>query len=455
VPETTIPKINIPNNWQPRPDQRRAWDYLENGGLRSVVVAHRRYGKDDIALHFTATQTVQRVGNYWHMLPQYNQCRKAIWEAINPATGKRRIDEAFPPAIRTSKRDTDMFIGIKSGSSWQLVGSDNYDSIVGSPPVGIVFSEYALSDPSSYAYLSPILEQNGGWAFFISTSRGNNHLKRLYDMARVTEGWFAQLIRADQTSVFSSEQLEKIRTELIALHGDEYGEALFRQEYFCSFQGAVLGAYYSKQIETARREGRIGVVPYAPELEVETWWDLGIDDSMTVWFVQRAGHQVRVIDYHEASGHGLEYYAKILRDKGYNYSVHKMPHDANVREMGSGDIARSRKDAAEALGIKPIQVVQRARNMDMIVQVHIPAVRNLLARCWFDEKKCSIGLSALEGYSSEYDEEKKILSNKPKHSWHSHGADAFRTGAVEYKDEVGKSKSSDWRKNIRSGSWRA
>src|ERR1035437_4163215 len=144
-----MPTIQLPNNWVARPDQVPLWQFLKNGGTRAVEVAHRRWGKDDVALHFTARQHKVRVGNYWHMLPQFNQCRKAIWEAVNPRTGKKRIDEAFPEAIRTTIRNTDMYIEFIGGSSWQLVGSDNFNALVGSPPVGIVFSEYALSDPLS------------------------------------------------------------------------------------------------------------------------------------------------------------------------------------------------------------------------------------------------------------------------------------------------------------------
>ena len=411
--------------------------------------------KDDVALHFTATQTVQRVGNYWHMLPQFNQCRKAIWEAVNPRTGKKRIDEAFPLAMRTTTRKTDMYIEFCSGSTWQLVGSDNYNALVGSPPIGIVFSEYALSDPQSWAYLSPILEENDGWAMFISTSRGNNHLKKMVDFARVEQGWFGEILTADTTPVFTAEQLESIRRQMIATFGEELGEALFQQEYFCSFEGAVLGSYYAKQMAQAKKERRITAVPYDAGLEVYTFWDLGVDDSTTVWFMQFAGREIRVIDYLESTGRGLEYYAKELKAKPYVYGDHYMPHDAEVRELSSGEEAKSRKEVAEGLGIRPIIVVQRARD-SQAVMTGIQSVRNILSRCYFDEKRCWQGISALEGYRAEYDEEKKVLSNRPLHDWCSHGADGFRTFAVGYDPmHVTKDKGQDWRTKLKKGSWRA
>jgi len=439
--------LELPHNgWEPRDDQMDLWEYLQGGGLRAVECAHRRWGKDEIALHYTACTSQERIGNYWHLLPQFNQCRKAIWEAVNPHTGKLRIDEAFPDEIRAGIRNTDMMIPLKSGSTWQVVGSDNFDALVGSPPIGIVFSEYALSDPRCWAYLSPILEENGGWAAFISTSRGDNHFKKLVDFARITAGWFCQILPADKTPVFTAQRLEEIRMELIGTFGPEIGEAMFQQEYFCSFQGAILGAYYAKQMLQARKDGRITRVPHAAGSEVYTFWDLGVDDSMTIWFLQVVGKEFRFIDYYENSGMGLAHYAKVLKEKPYVYGDHYMPHDAAVREMSSGENAKSRAEVAEELGIRPVKIVQRARNTDAVM-MGIEACRNILSQCWFDEVKCAKGISALEGYRAEYNEEKKVLSNNPLHDHCSHGADAFRTFAVGYAE---KTKGNSWSKLARS-----
>lgn len=425
-------RIRLPNNWVPRIDQYKLWSYLINGGKRAVEVAHRRWGKDDAALHFTTVSAHHRVGNYWHMLPQYNQARKVIWDAVNPRTGKRRIDEAFPKALRKSTNKTSMSIEFLNGSIWQLVGSDNYNTYVGSPPVGITLSEWAISNPMAWAFLAPILEENQGWALFIYTSRGNNHGRTTYEHALENPAWFAQKLSAKDTPVFSPKQLENIREEYVRIYGYELGIALYEQEYLCSFEGAVFGAYLSREMRQARAETRIREIKYIPEIEVDTFWDLGVDDSMTIWFMQPVGSQYHFIDYYESTGYGLPHYAKVLKKKGYRYGNHYMPHDAAQREMSSGEIAKSRKEVAEGLGIKPVFIVQRARNMDMIIQVHIPAMRDILSKCWFDEKKCAMGISALENYRAEYDEEKKVLSNRPEHDWSSHGSDAFRTFAVGY-----------------------
>lgn len=434
---TTESVIRLPYNWTPRPDQIPLWTYMQNGGRRAVEIAHRRWGKDEVALRWASVAAHMRVGNYWHMLPQYSQARKAVWEAINPKTGKYRIDESFPMEIRASTRNTDMVIQFKSGAQWQLVGSDNFNSVVGSPPIGVVFSEWALADPLAWAYIQPILEENGGWALFITSSRGNNHAIRTYNAGRQNPDWFAEMLRADQTNVFTPEQLANIKKEMVAQFGDETGLAIFNQEYMCSLEGAVAGAYYAKQMEEAWASGRVGNVPHNPGQEVFTAWDLGVNDQMAIWFFQPSGRSFNIIDYYENSGYGLEHYAKIMREehrKKYLYGGHYMPHDIENREMTSGTIAKSRREVAEELGISPITTVQRAKNIDTVIQVHIPAVRNLLPLCWFDKEKCAKGIACLEGYQTEYDEKKKTLGLRPLHNWCSNGADAFRTLAVGYEE---------------------
>lgn len=425
-------EINLPNNWAPRQDQMRMWEYLESGGKRAVECAHRRWGKDDVALHFTACAAMERVGNYWHMLPEYSQSRKAIWDAINPKTGKKRINEAFPEAIRKKTRNQEMMITFINDSTWQLVGSDSFDTLVGSPPVGIVNSEYALANPRAWAYLSPILEENKGWAIFIFTPRGKNHGFNILRFAETEPGWFAETLTADDTPVFTSKQLENIKRDLQGIFGEREGEAIFLQEYHCSFEGFTPGAYYSKQIMQAKAEGRVTSVPYATGHEVYTFWDLGMDDSTSIWFMQSIGKELRFIDYYESSGEGLSHYAKTLKEKPYIYGDHYLPHDVKVRELGTGV---SREETLINLGITPIAIVKRARDTQAVLN-GIDAVRNILSQCWFDKAKCSIGLAGLEGYRAEYDEKKKKLSNKPLHNWCSHAADSFRTFAVGYKEKV-------------------
>lgn len=422
-------KIRLPyNNWKPRPDQLPLWNFLENGGKRAIAICHRRWGKDEVALHRTACAVMQRPGNYWHMLPAYSQARKAIWEAVNPHTGKRRIDEAFPQEIRESTRTQDMMIKFKNGSTWQLVGSDNYNALVGSPPIGLTFSEYALADPRAWNFLRPILAENNGWALFITTPRGKNHAYQMFKYAEDDPDWHAALVTAKTSGVFSDEMLAQERRELIAQYGADEGEAIFQQEYFCSFEGAVIGSYYGALMDQALDEDRICSVPYDPALGVITAWDLGVGDATGIWFFQTVGREIRVIDYFEATGEGLAYYAKVLNQKPYTYSNHIMPHDIRVRELGTG---KSRYEIAQSLGIKPLTIAK-----SLPVDDGINAVRALIPRCYFDKKKCDQGIDALRNYRKEYDEKRQEYKIKPLHDWTSHSADAFRMFAVGFQEEI-------------------
>lgn len=419
-----MPRISLPNNWQPRPYQRPLWDYLERGGKRAMAVWHRRAGKDDLCLHWTACAAVQRVGNYWHMLPEASQARKAIWEAVNPHTGKRRIDEAFPREIRESARENEMSIRFKNGAAWQVVGSDNYNSLVGSPPVGIIFSEFALADPASWAYLRPILRENGGWAVFITTPRGRNHAATFYEAAKDDPEWFAQLLPATETGVFTAAQLDVERAELVREYGPDDGDARFRQEYMCSFSAGVIGAYYGHAMERAEAEDRIGNVAWIADLPVHTGWDLGRRDLTTVWFYQLVGGgSVHFIDYLENNGVDISWYAKQLDKKPYKYGTHALPHDA-VNEYLAADKAIA--GTLAALGYRNQHVVPRTNNIDQEINVG----RLLLARCRFDKTKCARGIAALQNYRKAWDDTRKVYADHPLHDWASHGADGFRTAAI-------------------------
>jgi hypothetical protein len=347
------------------------------------------------------------------MLPQQSQGRKTIWDGID-RHGRRMIDQAFPPPLRVSTNKQEMKIELKCGSIWQVVGSDNYNSLIGSNPVGVIFSEYSVADPSAWDYIRPILAENGGWAMFIYTARGRNHGATLYDMARQNEAWFAQILTVDDTGIMGPEVIEEERRSGMS-------EDMIAQEYYCSFQAAIVGAYYGRQMQDADKEGRITQVPYDPSVPVETWWDLGMRDTMSIWFVQRAGPQIRLVDYYANSGEGLPHYAKVLQERGYIYGRHIAPHDIEVREIGTG---KSRREVAMALGIK-FDVAPR-----LDVDDGIDAVRAMLPMCWFDAAKCALGIEAMRQYRKEWDDRNKVFHDHPLHDWTSHPADAFRTGAI-------------------------
>jgi len=417
-------EIHIPNGWAPRDYQRELWAYLERGGRRADVAAHRRWGKDEVALHWTATQAVQRPAVYWHLLPEAAQARKAIWDAVNPHTGRRRIDEAFPHAIRETTREQEMFIRFKSGAVWQVVGSDNYNSLVGSPPAGVVLSEWSIARPDAWTYLRPILAENNGWALFLWTPRGRNHATRAFEARERDPEWFTLRSPATKTSVFTPELLEKERLSLIAETGSvEEGEAKFRQEYLVDFDVATPGSYYGSLIAKAKDEGRVRSNLYDPSLKVDTAWDLGIDDYTAIWFFQQDHVSVRAIDYYEVGGEGLQSIVReAIASKPYVYGTHYLPHDVMVRELGAG--GKSRLETLAGLGVTNVTV-----GVPNDPEERINAVRQVIPITFFDAEKCAVGIERLTQYRKRWNAATASYTG-PLHDQNSHGADAFGEFAV-------------------------
>lgn len=428
--------ISLPNNWKPREYQRDLWEYLVNGGKRAVACFHRRAGKDDVFLHYTAVAAHERVGNYWYMLPEYSQARKSMWDAVNSHTGKRRIDEAFPQELRKTTKENEMMIQFHSGSTFQLVGSDNYNSLVGSPPVGLVFSEYAISLPSAWGYLMPILEENGGWAGFNSTPRGKNHFKRMCEFAAKEPGWFFQSLTADQSGVFKPEQLQNILRQLQAEHGAEYGMALFMQEYYVSFEAAMPGSIWGDCVTKLEESGKITSVPHTAGFPVFTGSDLGFDDSTVFWFYQIIGDEIRIINYLEDNFKDVEFYAQTLlnlhEQENYVYGTHWLPHDARPRTLAAGgksilqQFTEFNGDHGGKLGSFSI-----APKLDK--QEQIQAARATFPKCRFNKESCEIGIDHLKAYRREFDEENNVFSSTPKHDGASHSADAFSCVSVSWR----------------------
>lgn len=413
------PTVLLPRRWEPRDYQKPLWRHLEGGGKRADVVAHRRWGKDDVALNWAAACMTETPGAYWHLLPEASQGRKAIWDAVNPHTGLRRIDEAFPKSMRTRTRDAEMMIHVEAGSTWQVVGSDNFNSLMGSPPIGVVFSEWALAKPEAWSFIRPILAENGGWALFLWTPRGRGHATRAFEARQRDGEWFTLKSPATETDVFSPEQLARERAEMIAeLGSEEEGEARFASEYLVDFDAAAPGAYYAGLLGEAEREGRIGRVPYDPALKVDTAWDLGIDDYTAIWFFQQAGREVRVIDYFETSGEGLQaVVASAIAAKPYVFGTHHLPHDVMVRELGAA--GRSRFETLGGLGVAPISV-----GAAMDPEERVNAARLTIPLCWFDAGKCAGGLERLRGYRKRWNRATRSYGG-PLHDATSHAADAF------------------------------
>lgn len=404
--------------------QRPFHEYLVGGGKRAIEIAHRRWGKDEITLMASCELAHQRVASYWHCLPEYEQGRKALWDSINAHTGKRRIDEAFPPEIRESKDEQKMFIKLKCGSTWQIIGSDRYDATVGAGVAGIVYSEWALANPSAWAYHRPMLEENNGWAAFITTPRGRNHAKAMYDMARDNPRWFAEISTVHDTGALSPEQLAETIEEYTALYGEDMGRAQFEQEYLCSFNAAILGAFYAREMLAVRNEGRIDAIKPVAGQPVHRAWDIGVRDDTSIWWFQVVGTKVHILDCYTASGVGVEHYADIVHAKPYLPGKDFVPHDAKVKEWGTG---RTRVETMEQFHLRP-QLVPMAGKLD-----GIQAARSTLKRCVFHPRTEEKGIAALEQYRREWDDEKKTFRASEVHDWTSHLADAFRYLAMAWR----------------------
>lgn len=423
--------IELPNNWEPRWYQFPLWDAIQNKGIkRAIEIAHRRWGKDDVVLHHTAIEAHKRVASYWHCLPEFVQARKAVWTAVNPHSGKRRIDEAFPPELRESTNDNEMFIRFRNGSTWQVIGSDRYDSLVGSGVAGVVFSEWALANPSAWGYIRPMVEENNGWAAFITTPRGRNHAKAMYDMAQtMPDRWFAEVSTIHETGALSTEQLEESLKEYVALYGEDIGRAQFAQEYECSFNAAILGAFYAREMAAVRQEGRIDEIDYVPDRPVHHAWDIGVRDDTSIWWFQVVGMQVFVLDCYTASGVGLDHYADVIvkrrEARGWRDGIDFVPHDARIKEWGTG---RTRVETMRSYGLTP-ELVPNATKMD-----GINAARQTLARSVFHPRCEDVGIAALEQYRREWDDEKKCFRESEVRDWTTHLADAFRYLALAWRN---------------------
>ena len=437
-------KFRIPHNWSPRDYQKDAWHYwVRDGGKHAEIVWHRRSGKDEIALHGACVLAHKRIANYWHMLPLANQVRKAIWEAVNPRTGKRRIDEAFPDEICAAKRDQDMLIRLKCGSTWQCLGSDNYAGAIGSTPAGIVYSEWSQANPSSRGYLRPILAENDGWQVYITTPRGKNHAYKTFRAAEKTNTAFAQLLTADDTSVFTPEQLEIERQEYITTYGQDLGTALFEQEYYCSFDAAIMGAVWASELAKLEREGRYTTVPHDPNYPVFTAWDIGRTDATAIWFYQVIGNEVRIIDFCQDTLKDPDYFVsqligqvvqidlvgeginvtygddipEISHRKAYDYKTIWLPHDAKAKTFAAKGKSIQQQLLA-VFGWGKVRIVPSLSKQD-----GINATRKLWNQCVIDHK-AEEGFEAVKQYRYEWDDDKKKFRDRPIHDWTSHPADA-------------------------------
>jgi phage terminase large subunit len=375
----------------------------------ACIVAHRRAGKTVSALNdlirsaLTIPLKDVRVA---YIAPYYRQAKAVAWDYVKQFT---------QPIPGVAINESELRVDFPNGARLRLFGADNYDAMR-----GLYFDDVVLDEPADFpssawpTVIRPALADRSGRATFIGTPKGKNEFWDTYDNATRDPAWFSAVMRSSETSILPAEELSDAKRMM--------GEDRFNQEFECSFEAALVGAYYGREMADATEAKRITSVPHEPSHQVVTAWDLGMSDSTAIWFAQMVGVEWRIIDYYENSGMGLDHYAAVLKEKGYLYERHILPHDVRVRELGTG---KSRLETLANLGLTNVDIAP-----NMPVEDGIQAVRSLLRTAWIDEEKCRRGIEALRQYQRDWDEKGKSWRGRPRHDWTSHGADAMRYFAL-------------------------
>jgi len=406
----------IETGYIPRPWQRKFHTiaYKKRFG---VIVVHRRGGKTVSVIN----EIVDRVLNCTlknpqgsYVAPTYGQAKRIAWIYLKDYASKL-------PGFLANEAELKVSFTAPHGNgrcTIMLLGAENADSIRGMYFDVIALDEYQEFSPDVFSLVvRPALADRQGACFFIGTPKGSNDFKDKYEFALKNPNWFTFMLKASDSKLIPQHELDEIRAEI--------GDEAYMQEFECSFAGANTGSYFAKQIMDLRDKKQIRNVPYDPALLVDTFWDLGVSDTTTIWFRQQDGKDYRYIDYHEMSDKGLDYYADIIHKKGYVYGRHVFPHDVKVRSLDTG---RTRLELLASLKIRgEVQA-------KMGVADRINASRIILPRCYFDENKCRRGLEALEAYSRKWDPKNKIWLDSPLHNWASNGADGFGYSAMDSRD---------------------
>jgi len=397
-----LEQIVIP--YSPRELQLKIHEAVDSHRF-TVVVAHRRFGKTVSAINHlikAAIECNKPNPRFAYIAPTYAQSKRVAWDYLLEFT------RPLGAVANISELRVDFW-----GRRISLYGSDNADSLRGQYFDGVVLDEIGDQNPKIWnEILRPALADREGWCLFIGTPKGRNHYADLRDRAQVTEGWQLLEFKASQTGVLSDKELWAARQEM--------GEDKYQQEFECSFNAAIEGSYFGQIINDLEAKGRITTIDRDDLCKSFVAWDLGMGDSTCLWVAQLAGKEIRIIDCMENHGVGLDYYVSWLRENNYQGFTQYLPHDVEVRELGTG---RSRKEVLEEAGLS-ITVAPRLSIAD-----GIQAVRRMLPRCWFDHKT-KPGLDALRNYRREYNEKQQVFYDKPLHNWASHYSDAFRYLAI-------------------------
>lgn len=375
----------------------------------SCVVAHRRCGKTVACVNDLIRGALMSTApnpRFAYVAPLFTQAKDVAWTYVKQFT-------AGVPGVEAN--ESELRVDLPNGGRVRLYGAENYDRMRGIYLDGVVLDEYADMDPRVWPeVIRPALSDRKGWGTFIGTPKGRNSFHEIWEQAQGKDDWFGAMFKASETGIVPEEELADARRMMTPEQ--------FAQEYECSFNAAIIGAYYGRELDELERQKRITTVVWEPTVPVTTAWDLGLNDATSIWFVQQVGNEVRVIDHYSVSNQSLVNTAKHVLSLPYLYKEHLLPHDVEIRELME---AKKRSEVLDSLGLRPIRA-----GAQIPVQEGINAVKMLLPRCVFDETKCAQGLESLRHYRSDYDERRKVFRTNPRHDWASHDADAFRELAV-------------------------
>ena len=389
--------------YAPRPQQLLVHDALEANRF-AVAVCHRRFGKTVAAINHLIRAAMlcdKENPRYAYVAPTYSQAKRVAFDYL------LKFTEPLTPTANISELRVDFY-----GRRISLYGADNPDSLRGIYLDGVVLDEVGDMNPKVWnEVLRPALTDRLGWALFIGTPKGANHFKDLRDRAEKEEGWALLEFKASQTGIISAEELEAAKKEM--------GDDKFATEFLCSFDSPVEGAYYAATLNGLPQD-RFKEFARDDLCKTYTAFDLGVGDSTAIWVCQIAGQERRLLDFVENHGVGLDWYVNWIKQNDYTKAEHILPHDVEVRELGTG---KSRKEVLQDLGLN-ITVCPR-----MSIDDGIQAVRRLLPNCYF-HPRVKQGTDALRNYRREYDEKRNVFYDKPLHCWSSHASDAFRYLAV-------------------------
>ena len=384
----------------------------------AVIVAHRRCGKTVACINDLIVKALlenKKHAQYAYIAPYYSQAKSVAWRYL----------ERFAEPVMTKSNQSELWVELINGARIRLFGADNPDSLRGNFLDGVVLDEMADMKPSLWGeIIRPLLADRLGWATFIGTPKGHNAFYDIYNEATKKPNWYTKVLRADQTNLLPQSELDDAKASM--------SDNQYEQEFLCSFEAAILGAYYGQEMRRLTDLERITSIDYDPMFPCHTAWDLGFNDSTSIWWFQVVYGEIRVLDHHSSNGQAIPYYTGLLAQKedefGYKYGFHYLPHDARAKTLASGGKSIIEQISAK-IDIKHLKIVP-----NLSLQDGIQATRLALTRAWFDNR-CEEGIECLRQYQREWDDDKKVFRDRPKHDWTSHSADAFRYLSIVWKDE--------------------